>query len=97
MPSRWPTRSGPSPAQCSRPLDSIQRRAFTHLQRRDGQFQPQANRFECRIEDGAVRLGTRHFANLAPLVADGPALAFIRAHELALAPADTPGGLPAQA
>ena len=61
------------------------------------EFLGQANRFDCRIEDGEVRLGTGHFANLAPPVADGPAIAFIRAHDLALAPADTPGGLPAQA
>ena len=61
------------------------------------EFLGQANRFDCTIEDGAVVLGTGRFANAAPPVADGPATAFIRAHELALAPEGAAGGLAARA
>lgn len=50
-----------------------------------------ANRLPALVAQGRVRIGGASLANAAPAMADGPAVAYVRPHEWAIAAPGTPG------
>jgi len=59
------------------------------------QFIGNSNRFECEVSRGQVWIGGQSFGGTGDIYSDGPALAFVRPHDLEIRPAGSGYGIPA--